>query len=234
MKQYEKSIYSQWGEDGVLEKIFRRIGFNNRVCLDIGAWDGIHFSNTLNLAEKHGLKRILCEADETRTLEATNNFPDSQVFGRCENIDSILAVCKAPIDIDLLCIDVDGDDYYLWQDMVKYKPRVIVIEYNQTVPPDVSVVQERGGSFGASSEVLCNLAKEKGYLLVHATVTNLIFLLFDLAYHFPHPVLIPTDWVVYTLVGYNGKRYQVNQFAHNDNQGGRHEKLISDVKYTEI
>lgn len=234
MKQYEYSVHSQWGEDGILEEIFRRIGFTNRIAIDIGAWDGKHFSNTLNLAEQQNFKRILCEADETRAYEATQNFPDAQVFGRCESIDSILDVCKAPFNIDLCSIDIDGDDYYLWQDMVKYRPRVMVIGYNQTVPEHLDVKQERGGTFGASCESFYKLGREKGYALVHATVTNLIFVVKEVAHNFCMPLSIPNNWVVYTMVGYNGKRYQVNDFAHNDNQGGVHEKLITDVKYQPV
>lgn len=233
MKQFEKSIYSQWGECGVIEEIFKRIGITNKIAMDVGAWDGVHFSNTLYMAEEYGFTRILCESDVERANMASNNFQTSQVFGHCDNIDSILSVCKCPEDIDLLSIDVDGDDYYLWKDMVKFRPRVVVIEYNQTVPPGISVVQERGGSFGASWKALVDLATEKNYKICHTTTTNIVFIDGNMRGVALWPTM-PSDWLQYIITGYNGKQYRIGKPAHNDDQGGKHEKLISDVEIVPI
>lgn len=233
MKQYERKDFCQWGESGVIDEIFNRICVKNNWLVDVGAWDGAHFSNTAFLRLREW-NCILAEADEERRAELSAlRSSKVNVFGRVRNIDSMLFMYDIPTDFDLLSIDVDGDDYYLWEAMVKYKPRVVVIEYNQTVPPHVSIVQERGGSFGASFRALKRLGEAKGYIFVHATVTNLIFVLDELWYIPIHPVQ-NTDWLQYVVTGYNGKQYLIGEPAHNDNQGGKHEKLIANVKYREI
>lgn len=238
MKQYEKSITSQWGEDGVLEEIFRRIGTTNKIAVDIGAWDGKHFSNTWNLAANHSWMRILVEKDRER-IENYEPLPkDHSVIQECKDIDKLLDF-HGNILPDLLCIDIDGDDYYLWNDTKKYRPRVVVIEYNQTVPPDTKIIQGRGGSFGASWLALKELGMWKDYILVHTTITNMIFV--DVSEYKRTLKLwgnytskMPADWLCNIVTGYNGKRYVIGTPAHNDDQGGTHEKLITDVKLTEI
>lgn len=245
MKQYEKSITSQWGEDGVLEEIFRRIGTTNKIAVDIGAWDGKHFSNTWNLAANHDWTRLLVEQDHDRLYSGEHFTKDFLLRHEAHNVDTMLDVVsdkeglEVPVSFDLLCIDIDGDDYYLWKDMVKYKPRVVVIEYNQTVPQQIDIVQERGGTFGASFRSLYLLSEEKGYYLAHATTTNLIFVLKEYAPKFIDPLgfitpPFPPEWLCYIVTGYNGKRYMIGTPAHNDDQSGKHEKLITDVKLTEI
>lgn len=227
LKQYERRTESQFGEDGVIEEIFCRIGTKNKICVDIGAWDGKHLSNTYHLG-LFGWTRVLYEKDESKS--AIHFVNDVAIIREVRNIDQELEPMEIPEDFDFLNIDIDGDDYWLWADSVKYKPRVVCIEYNQTVAPGISVIQERGGSFGASSKAFLDLAEKKGYVFVHATVTNMIFVRSGYKMFFPATSGIPTDWVVWGGIGYNGKRYQFGKQAHNDDQDGRHESLICEKK----
>lgn len=232
MKRYEKSVTSQWGEDGVIEEIFCRIGANNKICVDIGAWDGKHFSNTWVLGQI-GWHRIMWEKTDHHELVLFSN--DIMIIEEAKSIDEqVLHLATIPTDFDFLNIDIDGDDFYLWQDMIKYKPRVICIEYNQTVPSHISIVQELGGNFGASFKALYDLGMKKGYTLVHATVTNMIFVLQEYRAFFPDFVSFPDDWVSYVAIGYNGKKYMIGKAAHNDNQDGKHEKLITYATITNL
>lgn len=237
LKQYERNITSQFGEDGVIEEIFTRIGTKNKIAVDIGANDGKYLSNTYSLGQQ-GWRRVLIECNPELVGEYFQN--DLPVLELCTDIDSSLDRCNMPSDYDLLSLDIDGDDFYLWQDHKRYKPRVVVIEYNQTVPPHISIVQQRGGSFGASLMAICKMANEKGYRLIHTTTTNAIFIIRQEADNFRKfedadiSGLYLSDWVSYIVTGYNGKQYRIGEPAHNDNQGGQHEKLITDVKYTPI
>lgn len=233
---------SQCGEDRILEDIFNRIGTTNKVAIELGAWNGEHFSNTFYFWTQ-GWSRILAESDEERLRGLYGKFERTQVFGKVVNIDAMLDFFKAPLEPDLLSIDIDGDDYYLWEDMVRYRPRVVVIEYNQTVPDGARVVQKRGGNFGASARAMWDLGLKKGYLCVSITTTNMIFVYDDWRERglnkWPenvgacHPE-IPCEWQSSIITGYNGKSYMIGKLAHNDNQGGKHEELISDVPLTPI
>lgn len=247
LKEYEKSVTSQWGEDGVIEEIFNRIGTTYQVAVDIGAWDGFHFSNTWALAKK-GWIRILSEADPERlkTLDQSH-FARDKVYGKCNSIDETLQWADCPEYFDLLSIDVDGDDYYLWKDMHRYRARVVVIEFNQTIPEWMDIKQERGGSFGASYAALWKLADDKDYHLIHVTTTNMIFVCKeriqivskDRRGNPPlqiEKIIEPhsTQWLQHIITGYNGKQYLIGKPAHNDDQGGKHEKLISDIEIKPI
>lgn len=184
-KNFEKNIHSQFGEDGVIEEIFFRIGVQNKFCVEFGAWDGVHLSNTWNLLTKHSWKALLIEGDSIKfktllkntegyaNVEALNAFVQSEGEN---SLDEILNRFSLPQDIDLLSIDIDGDDYYIFESLKKYHPRLILVEYNPSIPPDIDIVQSKGEYFGSSALALYNLGHVKGYKLIHMTDTNMFFL----------------------------------------------------------
>jgi hypothetical protein len=94
-------------------------------------------------------------------------------------LDNAIEEAKYPIDFDLLSIDIDGADYFIWESVKRFRPRVVVIEFNPTIPNDVVFVQEKDMSInqGASLLALVLLAKEKGYELICCTDWNAIFVL---------------------------------------------------------
>lgn len=190
LKAFEKNIQSQFGEDGVIEEIFNRIGTTNKVCVEFGAWDGIYLSNTWNLWHNKDWFAYLIEGDEEKAhLLEQNLMPydrvkslNSFVMPQGEfSLDSILSKYSIPKDFDLLSIDIDGDDYHILKHLQNYKPNLIIIEFNPTVPPHIEMVQETGEYMGASSLSIVNLAKEKGYKPIHITDVNL-FLIRDEIY----------------------------------------------------
>jgi hypothetical protein len=184
LKEYEKDIQSQYGEDGVIEEIFRRIGTINKYCVEFGAWDGVHLSNTWNLWHNNNWHALLIEGDESRYEPLKQNTMDFSLVNTLNefvgiegegSLDSILTKINAPEIIDFLSVDIDGDDYHIFSSLRKFKPRLIVIEYNPTIPPHLDIVQEPGEYFGASALAYTKLAQEKDYKLVHITDTNLFF-----------------------------------------------------------
>ncbi len=89
-----------------------------------------------------------------------------------DSLDEIIKQQNITERIDLLSIDIDGDDYYILEGLKNIKPRVIVIEYNPTIPPGFDVKQSPGQYFGSSCSTILKLGQEKGYELAHVTQTN--------------------------------------------------------------
>ncbi|MCL2925247.1 MAG: discoidin domain-containing protein [Trichodesmium sp. MAG_R04] len=190
LKSYSKDITSQNGEDGILEKIFEVIGEQNysKWCVEFGAWDGKHLSNTYNLIVNKGWSSVLIEADPKKFKQLMSNLGDRENlycfeawvgFESNDNLESILSKTPIPKEFGLASIDVDGCDYYIWESIQNYKPLVVIIEYNPTVPNDIIFVQDKDMSLsqGASLLALIELGKQKGYELVAVTNTNGIFVL---------------------------------------------------------
>jgi hypothetical protein len=175
-----QNIYSQYGEDGILREIFRMIGTNNRQCFEVGAADGKWFSNTRRLVDE-GWRACLIEADPANwpALDKLDRPNIDIVHGKAEpagdnSLDSILAKCKYEQFPDLGIIDVDGQDYYLWNGMLRIHPRVMVVEYDGTADPNF--IPDLNGQGQAGLAAICSIATTKGYFNVATTPTNAIFL----------------------------------------------------------
>ena len=170
--------YSQFGEDGVLQAIFSVIGATNEWCFECGAADGLFFSNTLRLLEQ-GWRGVLVEADAAAFKRLVENNANDRIvcfnhrLDASHRIDAILHRAGAPLDIDLVVIDVDGQDYYLFNAMLQYRPRVVMIEFDQHADEDFIPIL--GGEGQAGSRAIEKLVNGKFYQLVHATATNGIF-----------------------------------------------------------
>ncbi len=176
--------HSQFGEDGVIERIFALIGVRSKLCIEFGAWDGFHLSNTANLWT-NGWKGVLIEGHSARFAELTKNVQQYQCTcieayvepAGPQSLESLLAKNKISADVDLLSIDIDGDDYYILDGLDQLRPRVIICEYNPTIPAHIDLYAERGSNFGASVSALERVGRGKGYRLVAITDTNCFFVL---------------------------------------------------------
>ena len=187
LKEYAKNFTSQWGEDGIIGRILEILPDNDKWCVEFGAWDGILFSNTRHLINIHDYNAVLIEANKDKYQELVKNnaynkkmIPVNKFVSFDEgedHLDFILNKTDIPINFDLLSIDIDGNDYHIWDSIQKYKPKIVCIEYNPTVPNNIEFIQERNNNVtqGCSLLALMNLAREKGYKMVAATITNGIF-----------------------------------------------------------
>ncbi|WP_216913416.1 MULTISPECIES: hypothetical protein [unclassified Synechococcus] len=226
LEQHASNIVSQNGEDGILAEIFRRIQPRSRLCVEFGAWDGKHLSNTWALWHESGWSAVLIEGDRERfrqLQESIGSFPEVQavhayvVASGPSSLDNLLsAEAIAPDGIDLLSIDIDGDDYNVWDSLNTYRPRVVVIEYNPTIPPELDLVQREGEYFGASAAALTRLAKEKGYGLAACTATNCIYVREDdfSALGFPELDLtriFDRSQLCHVINAYDGRTYLTNK-----------------------
>lgn len=172
LSSYDYSLYSQNGEDGVLSKIFQLIEPKSRYCVEFGAYDGVDNSNTY-LLRLQGWNCLLLD----RMFE-NPKYNLQKEFITAENINALFDKYHVPGDLDLLSIDIDYNDFYVWKaiDNAKYRPTVVVIEYNATHLPDedkvVKYLPYYAGDgcnyYGASILALYNLGRSKGYSLVYA------------------------------------------------------------------
>lgn len=181
-----KNIFSQRGEDGILEKVFETIGIENKWCVEFGAWDGKLNSNTANLVLNKGWSGVFIESDPIKYQDLLRTYHDITravcinkfiTFDGADTIDVILKKTPIPQSFDLISIDIDGNDYHIWDSISQFQPRVVVIEINPTIPADVEFVQPKDMSLtqGSSLLSLSKLGKNKGYELVAATQLNGIF-----------------------------------------------------------
>lgn len=193
------TAYSQADEDGILEEIFRRIGSSNRQFLEFGCGNGLENNSTYLLFT--GWSGVWMDGDpgEMRSVEThfqsyiqSGQLKVKRAFITVDNINQLIGEVAPGIqELDLLCIDINGNDYWIWQALTGLRPRVVAIEYNATFRPPHKIVQKYNpthnwnGSnyFGASLKALEELGRKKGYLLVGCNWAggNAFFIREDLA-----------------------------------------------------
>jgi hypothetical protein len=175
-------VYSQCGDDGVLLRLFEHIGVTNRRFVEFGAWDGVHFSNTANLRLHHGWSGLLMEGSD----RADGHLVKRETI-RADNVNELFARYEVPESFDLLSIDIDGNDYWVWKAIRGFRARVVVIEYNalfglevsKVMPYDPNHVWDKTGYHGASLAAMRKLGMQLGYSLVFTNVygANTFFVL---------------------------------------------------------
>jgi len=217
---YERNVYSQFGQDGVLEHVLsRHKPLSELVCFEVGGWDGVKFSNTCNLAKNHSSCVFFAEADLIKYQDILRNhrhlIDNNKVFAinayvdnSANSINSILQRHNVE-SLDLLSIDVDGLDYYLF-DRLDVDAAFVLIEFNHSIHLDISYVQQEDPALhiGASARALYELAQQKGYSLIHCFHTDLLFVKTSLATTYGISVLSLESVVlhgsIYAFTGYDG------------------------------
>jgi hypothetical protein len=186
LMDYTKKIYSQHGQDGALQKIYEIIGTTNKFFVEFGS-NGRQKGggNTAHLRD-FGFNGLLMDGYEAPYgEEQIRDYPVSIEFITPENINSLFEKYAVPEEFDLLSIDIDGQDFHVWNALSeKYKPRVVVIESNCEMFAHIDAVQKYDLNwrwdgthmYGASILALRNLGIEKGYDLVAYTGADGIFI----------------------------------------------------------
>jgi len=187
LNKSEYQVFSQNGEDGIIQEIFNRIGHTNKYFIEFGVEDGLECNST-NLLYKQW-EGLWIEGSNAFYNQVNERFSDlvkkkqlqvKNEFINAENIELIFKSADVPAEPDLLSIDIDYNDYYVWKAIVNYKPRVVIIEYNSIFRPDTHFVVpynaertwDRTSYFGASLLALQLLGDEKGYSLVSCSFTG--------------------------------------------------------------
>lgn len=145
--KYCKNSYSQNGEDGLLEQLIKELNIDKGTFCEFGAYDGISSSNTYNLIINHGFSGVAIEPNSQCYELCKNNYasyPNVEVwqgmviYNDNENkLDAWLDKSSLPWDFDILSIDIDGDDYFVWEGLKKYTPKIVIIETNSYRDPIV-------------------------------------------------------------------------------------------------
>ena len=181
LEKHERKVFSQFGEDGVIEKIFEIIEPTTKYCVEFGAADGVDGSNMRNLILNHGWRSYQIEGQPSlakKLAKAYEGNPDvktQQAWVWPGNIEILFEEAGVPKDLDFLVIDIDSNDYYVWRAIHDFRPKVVMVEINPLfAPPQKMVVDyhpmnywDGSDYFGASLQSYYDLAKKKGYELIY-------------------------------------------------------------------
>lgn len=200
LEPYGFKVYSQNDEDGIINEIFNRIGTTNKTFIEFGVQNGLE-SNCHYLLLK-GWSGLWIEGSKAYCRDLRKRFKPVIEDGRLklinvfitkDNINSLFekAGFNMEKEIDLLSIDIDGNDWHVWEAISIIRPRVVVIEYNAKFPPDFDWVMpydanhvwDLSDRHGASLKAMERLGRKKGYQLVGTNMTgaNAFFVLEELA-----------------------------------------------------
>jgi hypothetical protein len=189
------AVCSQNGEDGIVEEIFRRIGCTDRVFAEVGIGDGTE--NNTGFLLSQGWKGYWIDGDGAfrNKLSGRSDLPPKCIqsavtYVSKENIASVFEGLGVPKEFDLLSLDIDQNTYHLWEALGTYRPRVVIVEYNASIPAHidwkVSYSADRmwdgSNNFGASLKAFEGLGRRLGYALVgcEANGVNAFFVRDDL------------------------------------------------------
>ena len=172
--------FAQNNEDRIVIDLFFKKNIKNGVFIEFGAWDGIHLSNCKLLAD-HNWSGFFIEGNSLRFEDCKKNYKDNDKIKILNKfIDEKYTlndlIKENNIDkIDVLSIDIDGKDLTELKRLTLVKPKVIVIEYNSSIPFDVECEDNIGGN-GSSYLSINNHLSKNNYELINFTVFNLIFI----------------------------------------------------------
>ena len=179
----ELSVFSQWGEDGILEWLVHHLGGIPETFVEVGVED-YREANTRFLLSTRGWRGLVVDADAAHVesirreaLSWRHDLDARHAWVTRDNIDALLDAAGIPHDMGVLSLDIDGNDYWVWQAITRVRPHILVVEYNAvlgdrhplTVPYDPAFRRDRAHVsmlyWGASIVALEQLAARTGYLL---------------------------------------------------------------------
>ena len=233
--------YSQTIEDGVLEELFNNISTTNKYFVEFGAWDGIKCSNTANLRINKGWEGLLMEGNKQKADQLDYIKHE---FITAENINALFEKHNVPQTFDLLSIDLDGNDYWIWKalDEKQFRPRVVIAEFNCNFPDlmESKAIQYDATMnstipsihyYGASIPAFKKLGESKGYsLILRINNHNLIFvdknLLHEEERNIPLEMFLNKDLKAYPDKPAKTTFPEKNKFNYD-------KKLLHDIYYGE-
>lgn len=191
LSEYFRKVYSQHGEDGLLEYLYSKIKPRHKYYVEFGARSGNGIENTHNLRVNCGWTGLLMEGNETNV--AKSNGLCNLEWINSQNIMDLFEKYEVPKDFDFLSIDIDSDDVYVFDaiDFEKYKPSVVIGEYNPGIPNHLPLAIEEGKSdygkdyhepknnyfpmyHGCNIHAWCVAAKKKGYSIITTCGVNVV------------------------------------------------------------
>lgn len=184
VREVEFKVFSQWGEDGIIQWLINNINIPHKTFIEFGVED-YRESNTRFLMMNNNWSGYVMDSSEINISKIQNSeyywrydLEAKHAFIDCDNINDLILSSKFDKEIGLLSIDIDGNDYWVWKQINVIMPVIVVIEYNGifgikealTVPYDKyfdrTTKHYSNLYFGASLKALYNLAEEKGYAFI--------------------------------------------------------------------
>jgi hypothetical protein len=181
LDEVEFQVFSQRGEDGIIQYITNQLDIPNKIFVEFGV-ENYTESNTRFLLINNNWAGLVIDNSKLNIRFIKKDFiywkydiTAFQSFITKENINELIGSYTDLQDIGLLSVDVDGNDYWIWQAIDVIRPRVVVCEYNSIFGPDKKVSVPYSQNFiktkahysnlyyGASLPALCYLAETKGY-----------------------------------------------------------------------
>jgi len=185
IKKKEFKIFSQWGEDGIIDYLITNLDIENKTFIEFGV-ENYEESNTKFLLLNRNWEGLILDS----SISNINYIKNSDLYWKYslraitafinkENINNLLELAKFKKKVGLLSIDIDGNDYWVWKEINVIEPSIVIIEYNSrlgiekpyVVPYEKNFLRKKASTsmvyYGASLQALAKLGKEKGYELVH-------------------------------------------------------------------
>jgi hypothetical protein len=181
LSKFGYKVYSQYDEDGLIQEILKRINVETGFFVEFGVGDGLENNTTYLLLQ--GWKGVWIEGNKKYCQKIDKKFKAEidagalstrNAFITAESIVPLFGKMRVPTEFDLLSIDVDGNDYWIWEALQDYRPKIVVIEYNASFRSHCRWVMKynpshewrRTNYFGASLKSLELLGSKLGYKLV--------------------------------------------------------------------
>ncbi len=200
LTENEFSVFSQWGEDGIIQFLLRHVPISGKVFVEFGVESYIE-ANTRFLLLNNNWKGLIMDGSEANMASVRRdpiywqyNLKAVEAFITAENINELLASNGAIGEIGLLSIDIDGNDYWVWECIQCVRPAIVIVEYNSlfgprrkvTIPYNPNFVRSQAhfshSYYGASLAALVSLGARKGYSFVgsNSAGNNAFFIRTDL------------------------------------------------------
>lgn len=213
LSRSEFGVFSQNGEDGVLQSALQRLGVNaGGFFVEVGSGGGSE-GNCVLLADYYGWRGVFVErsSSEFQSLEwkysRNPRVVTRRADVRAENIEAVLHDACVPSTFDVLSIDIDGNDFWVWDALRMFRARIVIVEYNGSLDVRQELVMPRDDNhqwdgtdyFGASLGAYGALGRRKGYRLIYTdrTGTNAFFVDASDACLFPEHVDPPERYANY-------------------------------------
>ena len=207
----EFRVFSQWGEDGIIQHLVRNVEIDRPIFVEFGVENYVQ-SNTRFLLTNNAWSGLVIDGSQDNIeyirrdpIYWASNLKAQQAFITKDNINQLLSGNGISGDIGLLSVDIDGNDYWVWEAIDTISPRIVVCEYSSQFGPVAEVTTPYDPAFvrgmahwskvyyGASISAFCSLAHHKGYSLVasNSAGNNIFFVRNDLVGSFR--VLTPAE-----------------------------------------
>jgi len=248
LRETEFKVFSQTGEDGIIQFILSHIPIENDVFIEFGVQNYLE-SNTRFLLTNDNWRGLVIDSSQSNINYISNHMMSifHELLAVCgfidkDNINNIIKSSGISGDIGLLSVDIDGNDYWVWDAIDCVSPRVVICEYNSvlgnthpiTIPYDAAF--ERGKAhfsnlyFGASLPALCHLAKRKGYDFIGSNRigSNAFFVRSDISH--PFRPLTPQE-------GYVESRFRESRSPQGQLtflRGAERRELIKDLPVVDV